>query len=153
MKKIIFLILLVYNAHSVDAQLIDGIWKTYGHKLATTQSESPISENDPLTKRFDKILNKLDIKYIEDKEKITELTITAWVDLRFSGIDDPMYNIMEGIYGLSDLKTQKKYYADNLKVFRILRKNCTNYLCAINSVQNLLTEKSMEEIKKTTGIK
>ena len=107
---------------SVNAQLIDGIWKTYGHKLATTQNGTPISENDPMTKRFDKALKNLGLKYIENKKKITELTISTWVDLKLSSIDDPMYNIMEGINDLSDLKTQNKYYADYLNVFRILRK-------------------------------
>jgi hypothetical protein len=153
MKIAIFFLLIVCTTHSVNAQLIDGIWKTFGQKLATTQSESPISENDPLTKRFDKVLNNLDIKYIENKEQIVEMTITNWVDLRLSGIDDPMFNIMEGIYNLVDLKTQKKSYSDNIKVFRILRKKCSNYLCAINGVQNLLTENSMEEIKRKTGLK
>lgn len=153
MKKVISVLLLVYFMFSVNAQLIDGIWKTYGQKLATTQRGSPISENDPMTKRFDKVLNNLDIKYSENKEQIVEMTITNWVDLKLSGIDDPMYNIMEGINGLTDLKTKTKFYHDNIIIFRILRKKCPNYLCAINSVQNLLAEKSMEEIKKTTGIK
>lgn len=152
MKKIIFLLLLICLTLPVNAQLIDGIWKTFGQKLATTQSGSPISENDPLTKRFDNVLKNLDTKYIENKEQITELTITTWVELRLSGIDDPMYNIMEGINGLTDLKTQKKLYHDNIVIFKVLRKECPNYLCAMNSVQNLLTEKSMEEIKKTTGL-
>lgn len=135
-----------------NAQLIDGIWKTYGHKLATTQNGAPISENDPITKRFDNVLDKLDVKFTDDKKNITDLVINTWIDLKLSGIDDPMFNIMEGINDLSDLKTQNRSFADYLNVFRILRKKCVNYLCSINSMQNLLNEDSMDEVKRRTGL-
>src|SRR4030042_6157674 len=96
--KAFFLIamtLLILFSSNLSAQSV-------GYKLATIENNGYVDEDDLLVKRFNNIVNQLDIKYIENKEQIGNMTVAGRNQLIKIGISQQMINIMEGISRLID---------------------------------------------------
>ena len=95
--------------------------QSIGYKLAVIERNTYVSEEDPLVKRFNNMVYQLDIKYVENKEQIGDMTVAGRNQLRKIGITEPMINMMEGINRLVDIYTKKKQYADNVSCYVIFR--------------------------------
>jgi hypothetical protein len=126
--------------------------QSIGYKLAVIEKNGYVSENDLLVKRFNNIVNQLDIKYIENKEQIGDMTVSGRNQLIEMGIKEQMINVMEGICRLTDLYTKKKQYSDNVSCYLILRSKGFSHDEALKKLQDLLNSMSMEEIKKSIGL-
>jgi hypothetical protein len=138
-----FLILL--NINNLSGQSL-------GCKMATVDTKKYYTDADPLVKRYNNMFNQLDVKYIENKDQIADMTVTAKNELENIGQIEPMINIMEGICRLTDSNTKNKKYAENITCYIIFRSQGFNHGDTLKKMQDLLSVMSMESIiKSLTG--
>jgi len=123
--------------------------QSLGCKMATVDNEKYYTEEDPLVKRYNNMFNQLDVKYIETKQQIADMTVVARKELANIGLKEPMINIMEGICRLIDRNTQNKKYSDNVACYIIFRSQGFNHTQALAKMQDLLSIMSMESIIRT----
>ncbi|MCJ7449358.1 MAG: hypothetical protein MUO72_16910 [Bacteroidales bacterium] len=126
--------------------------QSLGCKMATVDTKKYYTETDPLVKRYNNMFNQLDVKYLETKDQIADMTVTAKNELENIGLSEPMINIMEGICRLTDTKTKSKRYSENVSCYIIFRSQGFNHSDTLKKMQDLLAIMSMESIiKSLTG--
>jgi len=120
-----------------------------GCKLATVDDGKYHTEDSPITKRYNNMLNQLDVKYSESKLEIADMTVKGKSLLKEIGLSTPMIDIMEGINMLKDVNTKTKKYSDNVSVYVIYRSNGYDHLNALAEIQARLYITGMESIVKS----
>jgi hypothetical protein len=123
-----------------------------GCKLATISDDKYHTDSEPIVKRYNNILNQLDSKYIENKERIADMLTVAKRELANDGLSEPLINIMEGINLLNDKYTTNKKFAENVTLYIILRHKGHSHSATIQNMQILLNAGSMEAIMKEMGL-
>jgi len=146
MKRLILTTFFAYLFAGLSAQ-------TIGCQLATINDGKHHTETEPIVKRYNNILNQLDSKYIETKDRIGDMLTVAKRELAHDGLSEPLINIMEGIYLLNDNYTTNKKFADNVSLYIILRHKGHSHSASIQNMQMLLNAGSMDEIMKEMGLR
>lgn len=146
MKRLILTTFFAYLFVGLSAQ-------TIGCQLATINDGKHHTETEPIVKRYNNILNQLDSKYIENKERIGDMLTVAKRELANDGLSEPLINIMEGINLLNDRYTSNKKFADNVTLYIILRHKGHSHSASIQNIQMLLNAGSMDEIMKEMGLR
>lgn len=69
---------------------------TIAYKLATLESGGYVSDSDQIVKRFDNLIQQIEIKYILDKQQIGDMTYKLKEVAANRGITVSMIKVMEG---------------------------------------------------------
>lgn len=138
----LFVFITLLNISNLNSQSL-------GCKMATVDTKKYYTETDPLVKRYNNMFNQLDVKYLENKDQIADMTVTAKNELEKIGLNEPMINIMEGISRLTDANTKNKKYADNISCYIIFRSQGFSHYDALKKMQDLLSVMTMDSIIRT----
>lgn len=80
------------------------------YQLATINAGQPISPSDPNIEKFENLIAALSSKYVEDKERIANITVKSHGMLKKEGISTSLLEIMDGMNQLvSERDTINKY--------------------------------------------
>ena len=148
MKKLFFASLLCIASSIVFAQQ-----NTMGAKMALLSDGKYHSDNEPISKRYENIMNQLDYKYVETKDRIADMTSVCKKELVNIGVEEPLINIMNDILLLNDRYTTNKKYADNIVLYITLRNVGNDHTKTIQGMQNLLNTGSMDQVFKAMGLR
>lgn len=125
------ILILLFTVSNLSAQSLS-------YKLATIDRGGYVSKNDLTVKRFNSLLNQLSVKFVEDKERISDMTVKAKQILRDNGIDQRMLKMMEGINSLFYQKIANQKYSEYLSVYVTLRVKGKSHNEAIEGLRNTL---------------
>ena len=95
---------------------------SFAYQLATINAGQPVSSSDPNIKRFDNLLTELSSKYVEDKERIANITVKSHGMLKKEGISTSLLEIMEGMNQLVSEKASINKYPEFIAMYHTLRK-------------------------------
>lgn len=112
--------------------------KSIEYKLATIDAGGYVKEIDITINRFRTLLNLLSKKYVENRQQIADMSVTAQNMLRDRGIAESILNIMEGMNKIfkSDIGNQK--YAEYASAYVTLREDGQSHQEAIEGLTALM---------------
>jgi len=82
------------------------------YKLAVIDAGGFVPKDDLTVARFRSLLNQLSRTYVENKQQIADMTVTAQKLLRKDGVDESLLNIMEGLNQLFSKPLGNQKYAE-----------------------------------------
>ena len=85
----IAIVLCVLNTAHADESL--------EYKLATINARGYVSKDHITVARFRSLLDQLSSTYVENKQQIADMSVTAQEMLKKDGIEENLLNIMEGL--------------------------------------------------------
>jgi hypothetical protein len=110
------------------------------YQLATIENKSYVSEDGSLVRRFESLLNQLESKYVDDKQKIADVTVTGYENLAKRGIEESMITLMEGMLQIYDSKTENMVYHEYLASYVVLRVRGRSDQEALKILQEMINE-------------
>jgi len=108
------------------------------YKLAVLNAGGFVPRNHITVARFRSLLNQLSDTYIEDNERIADMTITARDLLRKAGIEESLLNIMGGLNRLFSEPLGNQKYAEYAASYVVLREKGYSHLEAIRGLKAIL---------------
>uniref|UniRef100_UPI003217C9E3 hypothetical protein n=1 Tax=uncultured Draconibacterium sp. TaxID=1573823 RepID=UPI003217C9E3 len=127
--------------------------RSLAYKLAILDKDGYITEEDQLVKRFEYLLNSLNNKYTDTKSQIGDRTVVGWEQLKSSGINASLLEIMEGMNTLRDPSKSIKSYHEYLFIYLIVRKELVSHNNTMKDYQASLNVAGIESLLKEAGIK
>lgn len=112
--------------------------KSIEYQLATINAGVYVSTSDITVSQFRKLLNDLSFKYVEDKQQIADMSVTAINMLKKDGIDANLLNIMNGLNQLLYKKIENQKYAEYAAMYVTLRGEGYSHQGAIDGLQAFL---------------
>ena len=108
------------------------------YKLATINAGGYVSKDHITVARFRSLLNQLSTTFVEDKQQIADMSVTAQNLLKKDGIQESLINIMEGMNQIFPRKIDNHKYAEYAAAYVILRSKGQSHTEAIRGLQALL---------------
>ena len=108
------------------------------YKLATINAGGYVSKNDIAVARFRSLLNQLSATFVEDKQQIADMSVTAQNLLKKEGVQESLMNIMEGMNRLFPRKIGNQKYAEYAAAYVTLRTKGQSHSEAIRGLQAIL---------------
>ena len=108
------------------------------YKLATINADGYVSKDHIIVARFRSLLNQLSATFVEDKQQIADMSVTAQNLLNKDGIPESLINIMEGMNQLFPRKIDNQKYAEYAAAYVTLRSKGKSHTEAIRGLQALL---------------
>ena len=91
------------------------------YKLATINAGGYVSKDHITVARFRSLLDQLSATFVENKNQIADMSVTAQNLLRKEGIEESLLNIMEGMNKLFPRKIKNQKYAEYAAAYVTLR--------------------------------
>ena len=108
-------------------------------KLAMIDARAGYGSQDDLTvARFRRLLNQLATKFVEDEQRIAEMTANAFQMLGEDGINESLLNLMEGMNQVFTEHIENQQYAEYIAVYIKLRREGQSHAGAINGLRGFL---------------
>jgi len=128
----VFMFLLLSTLNAVQAsELLE-------YKLATINAGGYVSKEHVTVARFRSLLNQLSVTFVEDKEQIADMSVTAQNLLKKEGVEESLINIMEGMNQLFSKKIENQKYAEYAAAYVTLRGKGQSHTEAIRGLQAIL---------------
>ena len=108
------------------------------YKLATINAGGYVSKEHVTVARFRSLLNQLSVTFVEDKEQIADMSVTAQNLLKKEGVEESLINIMEGMNQLFSKKIENQKYAEYAAAYVTLRGKGQSHTEAIRGLQAIL---------------
>ena len=108
------------------------------YKLATINAGAYVSKDDITVARFRSLLNQLSATFIENKQQIADMSVTAQNLLKKEGVQESLMNIMEGMNQLFPRKIENQKYAEYAAAYVTLRSKGQSHSEAIRGLQAIL---------------
>lgn len=108
------------------------------YKLATINAGGYVSKDHITVARFRSLLNQLSATFVEDKQQIADMSVTAQNLLKKDGIQESLINIMEGMNQFFPRKIDNQKYAEYAAAYVQLRSKGQSHSEAIRGIQALL---------------
>lgn len=134
--------------HSISSALLIGIvlgmlntthaGESLEYKLATINARGYVSRDHITVARFRSLLGQLSSAYVENKEQIADMSVTAQEMLRKDGIEESLLNIMEGLNQLFATRIENQKYAEYAAAYVTLRSKGQSHSQAIRGLQAIL---------------
>lgn len=124
-----------------------------GYKLAVVETGNYYYESDLKVKRYNSLINQLSGKYVDNKQQIANITVTAKQILTENGIDENMINIMEGMNKIYDLNNSYRKYNEYSSCYVIFRINGYNHDKSLSLLQESINTFGIKGVLKKLGIK
>lgn len=118
------------------------------YQLATIESKSYVSEDCSLVRRFELLLNQLESKYVDDKQKIADVTVAGYENLAKRGIEESMIILMEAMVQINDPKTDNMVYHEYLASYVVLRVRGRSDQDALYILQKMINETGIATVIK-----
>ncbi|WP_293006031.1 hypothetical protein [Nitrosomonas sp.] len=112
--------------------------ETLEYKLATINARSYVSKDHITVARFRSLLNQLASVYVEDKQQIADISVTAQEMLKKYGIEEALLNIMEGLNQLFATRIENQKYTEYAAAYVTLRSKGQSHSQAIGGLQAIL---------------
>ena len=116
------------------------------YKLAVLEKQSYVSENDILVKRFESLLNQLDSKYVDDQEKIADVTVAGIENLAKRGIEESMITLMEGMVQIYDSSNDYMVYHEYSASYVVLRIQGRPHQETLKILQQMINEYGIKRL-------
>lgn len=108
------------------------------YKLAVIDAGGFVPKDHITVARFRSLLNQLSKTYLEDKQQIADMTVTAQNLLRKEGIKESLLNIMEGLNRLFSKPLVNQKYAEYAASYVTLREKGYSHSKAIQGLKAIL---------------
>lgn len=108
------------------------------YQLAVIDAGDYVPRDHITVKRFRSLLKQLDATYVENRQQIGDMTVTAQRLLREEGIDEKLLNIMEGLNRLFSKPLENQKYAEYSVMYITLREKGYSHGEAIDSLKAIL---------------
>jgi len=109
------------------------------YQLAVINKKDSVQKNDAIIDRFRSLLEQLSQKYIEDPQKITNMSVIVRDQMKAKGIDESLVNIMEGMNQLLwPLEFEKRRYAEYAYAYVSLRNKGFTHRESIDRLQYII---------------
>jgi hypothetical protein len=108
------------------------------YQLATINASGYVSKDHITVARFRSLLNQLSVTFVEDKQQIADMSVSAQNLLKKEGIQESLINIMEGMNQLFSIKIENQKYAEYTAGYVTLRGQGQSHAVAIDSLQEFL---------------
>jgi len=108
------------------------------YKLATINAGGYVSKDHITVARFRSLLNQLSATFVEDKQQIADMSVTAQNLLKKEGVQESLINIMEGMNQLFPRKIENQKYAEYAAAYVTLRSKGQSHTEAIRGLQAIL---------------
>ena len=108
------------------------------YKLATINAGGYVSKEHVTVARFRSLLNQLSVTFVEDKEQIADMSVTAQNLLKKEGVEESLINITEGMNQLFSKKIENQKYAEYAAAYVTLRGKGQSHTEAIRGLQAIL---------------
>lgn len=112
--------------------------KSIEYQLATINAGGYISPTDITVSQFRNLLSELSNKYVEDKQQVADMSVTAVNMLKKDGIDESLMNIMTGLNQLFYKKYENQKYAEYAAMYVSLRGEGYSHQGAIDGLKAIL---------------
>jgi hypothetical protein len=108
------------------------------YKLATINARGYVSKNHITVGRFRSLLAQLSSTYVENKQQIADMSVTAQEMLEKDGIEESLLNIMEGLNQLFATRIENQKYAEYAAAYVTLRSKGQSHSQAISGLKAIL---------------
>lgn len=108
------------------------------YKLATINAGGYVSKDHITVARFRSLLDQLSATFVENKNQIADMSVTAQNLLRKEGIEESLLNIMEGMNKLFSRKIENQKYAEYAAAYVTLRSKGQSHTEAFRGLQAIL---------------
>jgi hypothetical protein len=108
------------------------------YQLATINAKGYVSKDHITVARFGRLLSHLSLTYVEDKQQIADMSVTAQQLLRRNGIEEDLLKIMEGLNQLFPRKIENQKYAEYSAAYITLRDKGQSHTEAIKGLKTIL---------------
>ncbi len=105
------------------------------YQLATINASGYVSKDHITVARFRSLLNQLSVTFVEDKQQIADMSVSAQNLLKKEGIQESLINIMEGMNQLFSIKIENQKYAEYTAAYVTLRGQGQSHAVAIDGLQ------------------
>ena len=130
----------VFMGEDNDTEQVKQVFsdKPIEYKLAIINAGGYIDEDDITVNRFRSLLEQLSHTYIENRQQVADMTVTAKELLRKEGIKENLLNIMEGMNQLFSQPIENQEYAKYAAMYVTLRRNGRSHSQAIGDIRAIL---------------
>jgi len=111
---------------------------TLEYQLAVINAGRQVAENDPTVSQFRVLLHTLSVKYVENKQQIADMSVTAQNILRDAGIEENLLNIVNGINKVMSSTIENQSFAEHAAAYTTLRKKGFSHNEAIQGIAEML---------------
>ncbi|NQT35194.1 hypothetical protein HQ587_08390 [bacterium] len=108
------------------------------YKLASIDAGYQIPKDHITVARFRSLIHQLSNTFVESKQEICDMTVTAQNLLKKEGIKENLLNIMEGMNQLYSTPLQNQKYSEYISAYVVLRKKGQTHSDVILDLQALL---------------
>ncbi len=108
------------------------------YKLATINAGGYVSKDNITVARFRSLLRQLELTFIENKQQIADMSVTAQNLLKKDGINESLLNIMEAMNQLFSRKIENQKYAEYASAYVTLRSKGQTHSQATRGLQAIL---------------
>ena len=108
------------------------------YQLASINAGGYVSEDHITVARFRSLLNQLSSAYIENKQQIADMSVTAQQLLKKEGVAESILNIMEGMNQLFASRIENQKYAEYAAAYVTLRSKGQSHSQAIRGLRAIL---------------
>lgn len=108
------------------------------YKLAIINAGGYVPKDHITVARFRSLLRQLSDTYIENRQQIADMTVTAQKMLRKEGIQENLLNIMEGMNRLFSKPVENQKYAEYVVAYVTLREKGQSHSQAVSGLKAIL---------------
>lgn len=106
--------------------------------MLATIDKGYVSRDDISIARFRSLLQQLDVKFVESKKQIGDMSVTAQNLLKEEGVKESLMNIMEGMNQLFSGTPENLKYAEYASAYVVLRSKGQSHDEAIGGLRAIL---------------
>lgn len=131
-KKFLFSFLLPFLLVSVNPAYAND---TLEYQLATINSGSYVPKDHVTVARFRSLLEQLSETFVENRQQIADMSVTARQLLKKNGIEESLINIMEGLNTIFSIRVDNQKYSEYAAAYVTLRDKGQSHSEAVRGSQ------------------
>lgn len=112
--------------------------ETLEYKLAVINAGSYVPKDHITVARFRSLLTQLSNTFVENRQQIADMSVSAQEILKEKGIKEKLLNIMEGMNKLFPKKIENQKYAEYSAAYLVLRDKGESHIEAIEGLKALV---------------
>lgn len=113
-------------------------YSSIAFKLASINAGQYVATSDPTVKAFGDLISELSSKYVEDEQRIADITVKSHEMLKEIGISTSLLDMMKGMNQLVSEKDAINRYGEFMAAYHTLRKSGESHNEAILNTKALL---------------
>lgn len=134
-KKFLFSFLLPFLLVSVNPAYAND---TLEYQLATINSGSYVPKDHVTVARFRSLLEQLSETFVENRQQIADMSVTARQLLKKNGIEESLINIMEGLNTIFSIRVDNQKYSEYAAAYVTLRDKGQSHSEAVRGLTEIV---------------